>query len=114
MVVERLVTRRRRETSVTPCHLTPSQLLSYDASMSHGHRCYVTAALDHTDLLTVFVVGDNRTCKGFRNVPLQKDQQYKIWFGVVIVVDGETAVAFAPTKQPVIGKYTLTSICLST
>ena len=87
-MVERLVTRRRRAAAVTPCHLTPSQLLAYDAAMSHGHRCYVTASLDDTRLPTVFVVGDNRTYNGFRNVPLQKDQRYQIWFGVVIVVDG--------------------------
>lgn len=112
VVVERHVvskSRLRREVpslETSPCDLPHDQLVDFLEAQQRDLACYVAAELPMSKVHQPlhFQVGDNQTYGGFYNAPLQKGQEYDVWFGVKIMVDGETTASYTKTEVPVVGK----------
>jgi hypothetical protein len=47
----------------------------------------VAAQLDNADATGTFVVGDNKTYGGYKNVPLHPQEEYDIWLGAYAETD---------------------------
>ena len=102
--------RGRREAApaeTSPCDLPHSELVDFSTAQQRGLHCYVAAELPTTGTHRPlhFEVGDNRTYGGFYNAPLEKGAKYDVWFGVKIMVDGETAASYAKMEVSVVRKY---------
>ena len=72
----------------SPCDLPRNELVDYDKAQSSGSNCYIAADISNEDDLESFTVGDGKTYGDYINKPLQPDNQYYIWLGVDITVDG--------------------------
>ena len=93
VIVEKVLTSKHRlkRESVRvrqPCGLTHSELTDYLTASSRGILCYIAAELMIFDRETLFIVGDNKTYGGYYNAPLKQYENYHIWFGLVVTVDG--------------------------
>jgi len=80
--------RLKRQSFLSPCDMSHSQLHDYQTAIKLGDLCYIAAELVIFREEKLFVVGDNKTYGGFYNAPLMRDETYHIWFGLVITVDG--------------------------
>jgi len=80
---------KRRTSPSSPCHMTHGQLRrDYFAAQSNGDDCYIAAEFPSVERDQLFVVGDNKTYGGFYNAPLKHDEEYHVWFGIFVTVDG--------------------------
>lgn len=68
--------------------MSHSQLSDYHTAMRLGDLCYIAAEMLIIHQETMFIVGDNKTHGGYYNAPLKLEEDYQIWFGLVVTVDG--------------------------
>jgi protein tyrosine phosphatase len=57
----------------------------------------------HIERDQVFTVGDGKTYGGFFNAPLKRARSYRIWFGIVVTVDGASASLYEVIEVPGLG-----------
>lgn len=89
--------RRRRQSPVSemdPCGLPSAEHVDYSMAEKLNMRCYIAAEIVQFDKAQYFIVGDGKTHGGYTNPPLQLDQDYRIWFGLVVTVDGVSRICF--------------------
>jgi hypothetical protein len=53
-----------------------------------GVGCYIAAEIVVVQHQQPFVVGDGKTYGGYYNAPLKPENSYRIWFGLIVTVDG--------------------------
>ena len=91
VVVERVTSRRRRSVPLSvrrPCGLVDDKLVGYEAASLRGVACYIAAEIVTVDDDKPFIVGDGKMYGGFYNAPLEQDENYRIWLGFIVTVDG--------------------------
>jgi len=97
--VERLSSKKltvKRQASRSPCHMSHSQLhRGYLSARNSGDRCYIAAEFASVEPGQMFIVGDNKTYGGFYNAPLRQAEEYDIWFGIFVTVDGVSCKFFS-------------------
>jgi hypothetical protein len=87
--------RKRRDLSDTgPCSLTSTELTDHETAEKNNVACYIAAELVVVNNEQSFTVGDSKVHGGFWNAPLDKSKGYRIWFGLVVTVDGVSIVVF--------------------
>jgi len=94
-----VVHKRRRSSQVTideACGLSSHELVDNETAEKLGLTCYVAAEIVLVRDKDLFIIGDGKTYGGYYNAPLKSDHNYRIWFGLVVAVDGvrETAYYF--------------------
>jgi hypothetical protein len=89
--VERFGRRRRDSSEVLwnePCGLSTHELVDAETAEKLGIGCYIAAEIVVVDHQQLFIVGDGKTHGGYRNPPLKPEHNYRIWFGLIVTVDG--------------------------
>ncbi|OWF35537.1 receptor-type tyrosine-protein phosphatase S-like isoform X1 [Mizuhopecten yessoensis] len=68
---------------------------------AQGTGAYIAAELTPDKLNAPFVVGDNKTYRGYYNAPLVPTQNYDIWYGAFSNVDGTLRKSFSKAERAV-------------
>lgn len=56
--------------------------------MKQGDLCYIAAEILIVSPEMLFIVGNNKTYGGYYNAELDSNENYRIWFGLAVTVDG--------------------------
>ncbi|XP_060596915.1 receptor-type tyrosine-protein phosphatase F-like isoform X1 [Ruditapes philippinarum] len=106
IIVEQVTERSKRSVQESVSDIN----YDYYTAKKEGSSIYVAAQLDNADATGTFVVGDNKTYGGYKNVPLHPQEEYDIWLGAYAETDTGIRKSISKAVKGSVARSAITAI----